>query len=375
MKILVIGDFCPLKKHQSAINDPAFAEFFAPHVQGVDHVVANLECPLTAQLSPILKGGPHLSAPPEMAAGMASMGIHSVTLANNHIMDHGAEGLQSTLRALNDHGIQHFGADSSLTAASQPLRVGHQLDQCLLWGFAEREYSYADGKSPGAAPADLSLMVRRLEPLKGKVPSVVLLHGGNEHYPFPNPALQDKCRLLVELGALAVICQHSHCIGTYEVWQGGLIVYGQGNFLFDHPPSTRREWFEGLMVELEIRDNVLQSFRFHPVSQTPEYPFLNMDSPSDNARILEAFEHRSAQIKDPEEVQALWHQFTTGKTRAYQSLLFGHSRWQYLLNKFFGVSDWRSRSAKMNIGNILRCEAHLEALKSIYSLENTAKHR
>ena len=34
------------------------------------------------------------------------------------------------------------------------------------------------------------------------------------------------------LGADVVLCQHSHCIGCYEQYEGAHILYGQGNFHF-----------------------------------------------------------------------------------------------------------------------------------------------
>ena len=37
---------------------------------------------------------------------------------------------------------------------------------------------------------------------------------------------------MAENGADVVICQHSHCIGCYEEYQGCYILYGQGNFHF-----------------------------------------------------------------------------------------------------------------------------------------------
>lgn len=63
--------------------------------------------------------------------------------------------------------------------------------------------------------------------------TIVLYHGGKEHYRFPSPNLQKYCRKFIEKGANIVICQHSHCIGCEENYKNGKIIYGQGNFLFD----------------------------------------------------------------------------------------------------------------------------------------------
>jgi poly-gamma-glutamate capsule biosynthesis protein CapA/YwtB (metallophosphatase superfamily) len=63
------------------------------------------------------------------AAGDQSSRVHAlgfdvVSLANNHTMDHGAAGLSSTVRALDDAGIVHAGAGADLSAARAEAIIG-----------------------------------------------------------------------------------------------------------------------------------------------------------------------------------------------------------------------------------------------------------
>ena len=62
---------------------------------------------------------------------------------------------------------------------------------------------------------------------------IVLYHGGKEHYRYPSPYLQRVARKMVEKGADLVVCQHSHCIGCYEKYKDSMIIYDQGNFIFE----------------------------------------------------------------------------------------------------------------------------------------------
>ena len=82
---------------------------------------------------------------------------------------------------------------------------------------------------------------------------IVLYHSGIENYQYQTPDLQKRCRKMVDAGANIVVCQHSHCIGTYEAYQGAHIVYGQGNFLFESK-SRRKTWRESVLINLEIED-------------------------------------------------------------------------------------------------------------------------
>lgn len=62
--------------------------------------------------------------PGDDARDVAALGFDVVSLANNHAMDFGAEGLTSTMRALDAAGIIHPGAGSDLAAARAAAFVG-----------------------------------------------------------------------------------------------------------------------------------------------------------------------------------------------------------------------------------------------------------
>lgn len=63
-------------------------------------------------------------APSDQARSVAALGFDVVSLANNHAMDFGDEGLTSTIRALDAAGIMHSGAGADLAAARAPAVVG-----------------------------------------------------------------------------------------------------------------------------------------------------------------------------------------------------------------------------------------------------------
>ena len=83
--------------------------------------IFNLETPLTDRADPISKHGPALMAPPDTVPGIRALGADLLAMANNHIMDQGAEGLRSTVRALEGAGIAHTGAGETLREAGEPF--------------------------------------------------------------------------------------------------------------------------------------------------------------------------------------------------------------------------------------------------------------
>ena len=66
------------------------------------------------------------------ARDLRSLGLDVVSLANNHATDFGADGLASTLRALDAVGLRHAGAGEDLAAAQAPVVAGRPGRQVAL---------------------------------------------------------------------------------------------------------------------------------------------------------------------------------------------------------------------------------------------------
>ena len=88
---------------------------------------------------------------------------------------------------------------------------------------------------------------------------IVIYHGGKEHVRYPSTRLRNLCREIVLCGADVVLTQHSHCIGCYEEYEGGHILYGRGNFHFTKS-GMRESWYTGLLVEVDIKDELKIQF-------------------------------------------------------------------------------------------------------------------
>lgn len=251
MNILIGADFVPTKS-----NAQYFADGDAQHLFGdklcaclaaADYRIFNLETPLADAETPILKCGPNLIAPTETVAGYRAAGVDLLTLANNHILDQGAEGLHSTVTTLQAAGIANLGTGDTPKEAMTPYIFLCDGKKIGVYACAEHEFSIVTETHAGANPIDLLETPDHITALKAQCDFVIVLyHGGKEYYRYPSPMLQKTCRKLVEKGADLVLCQHTHCIGCAEEYRDGTIVYGQGNFLFDD--SERECWQTSLLV-------------------------------------------------------------------------------------------------------------------------------
>ena len=55
---------------------------------------------------------------------------------------------------------------------------------------------------------------------------------------------------MVDKGANLVVLQHSHCVNCEEDYNGGKIIYGQGNFIFEK--RNDECWKTALLVTVDI---------------------------------------------------------------------------------------------------------------------------
>lgn len=379
MKIFIGADLVPTNSNEMLFrngDDVALVgEELRNLLEEADYRIFNLEVPLTDEVAPIDKCGPNLIAPTATLAGIKAIGADLVTLANNHIMDQGRQGLFSTIQTLQENGISCVGAGENLQMAQKPFILERDGRRIGVYACAEHEFSIANSNKPGANPFDPLESLDHIAELKQHTDCVVVLHhGGKEYYRYPSPNLQKVCRKMVEKGADLVICQHSHCIGCEEKWQNGTIIYGQGNFLFDH--SESEFWQTSLLIELSVGDNVALTYR--PLRKQGNVVRLAQGKEAEE--ILSAFCDRSAEIQEEGVVERKFQDFSEEMFWSYIGAFHGKRTkklWFRIINKISGhrFAKWYlnrqyDRQAILRIQNYVECESHREVLLESTNKEN-----
>jgi len=371
--LVIGGDLCPVGRIGPVLErgdgGAAFGSLL-PDLQSADLFMANLECPLVDRATPAIKGGPVLGFSPRCLAGLKQANLSLLGLANNHIMDHGHQGLTGTIEACRMAGIDTVGAGGDLAEAGRlwMRNVGdHRLGVLAL---SEAEYSLAGPHRPGANSMDVIRTAKMLRAARTACDFlVVLVHGGNEHLDIPRPGLRDFCRWLVEEGARVVVCQHSHCVGTYESYASGLIVYGQGNLLFDYP-SQQAMWRYGVLIKLCLDSGGGFTHEFVPYSLRPAGTGIERLPAMEAEAFLSGFRARSLVLADEEAYERQWRQFCESRRSRYMSLIHGFCRPLYLLNRTGLLTRLLfTRTQLRNIGNVIRCESHRDVLTTLADVD------
>ena len=351
MKISVGGD---ISIHGSEIVEKLFSEQDARSLfqdvpkawEESDYVLVNLECAITDMDTKIKKFGPNLKAPYGTAEVLKKIGVTHCCLSNNHIFDFGKAGVKDTLAELDKNQIGYTGYGQDEQKARENLYIEKAGQRIAVICVCEHEYSYALPNREGARaydPYDTNDDI--VEAKKNSDFVVVIYHGGKEHSRYPSPRLLKACRSMVKHGADVVLCQHSHCIGCYENYQGAHILYGQGNFhfVFDAMMDLQ-SWKEGLLVELDFTDKCTIKF----IPTIIEEGGIRLANPVEKKRILDELQERSASIED-----GTWRE-----------------NWAKTCERWPGYKRVILEEKADSFSHYIDCEAHLDVLKQIFQTWN-----
>lgn len=373
MAEVVIGaDICPIGANLSHFERGDAQTLFndlLPELQSADLAIANLECPFIDHPSPIRKTGPNFGVSAAAINGIRNGGIGILTLGNNHIMDHGPAGLETTLQTCADAEIDTVGAGGNLAIARRILIKQIGSLRLGILAVAEHEFSIATDHSPGANPLDPIDFVRNVRENRERFDYLIVLVHGSHEFHVPTPRVQDTCRFIIEMGANAVIVQHPHCLGGYEEYRGCHIVYGQGALLMDEEIYRHLKSFhEGFLVKLSIANDLTSRLDVIPFTQSDPGPGARRMPPERGREFRRALAKRSEAIKDPAFVKEEWIRFCDGRKHGYLSALLGHTRILRKLNKRGHITRLlRGSRAMLGVRNIVNCETHREAVQTIFN--------
>lgn len=350
MKMLLLGDVCPRINGQY-FKDKDMKTLFEntlPIFEGNDYTLVNLECALTEHTEKIDKYGPALKAPVETAEVLKSIGVDCCGLSNNHVFDFGKKGIRDTLEALEKNGIAYTGFGDNYEDSRKNLVIERDGQRIAIIAVCEHEYSYALENRMGSRPYDEYDTIEDVRKAKETCDRVIVTyHGGKEYSRYPSPRLYKLCHALVKNCADVVLCQHSHCIGCYEKFMDGHILYGQGNFHFNEK-SSFDGWYTSLTVKYDTKTNEIE---FSPLKDT-EYGII-IPEKEEYDEIMNAFHSRNEELKNGKWIEG-WKAFCEWQKPTYFNCVA----------KAFAPGSTPREDGKFS--HFLDCEAHTDVWREIF---------
>ena len=205
---------------------------------------------------------------------LARTGINLVSVANNHALDFGPEGLKESLKALDQSNITYAGAGTTLAEAHAPGRLelaGHKTRVALLsyMRYWTAKYRSKDASGPSLSTIDpaVILAVRdgKVEKVEGPLESDVLAmeddillarrrndlllvslhnHDVTHHRAYgiqdttpPNEEIM--FHRAIEAGADLVLGTGPHVLRGIELYKGRPIFYSLGDFIYQYRTPER----------------------------------------------------------------------------------------------------------------------------------------
>lgn len=264
---------------------------------GADFVLGTLESTMTnREREKFLYPWASLDSSPEMAAGLGA--FDALSLANNHGMDCGREGLLETIDVVSEQGVEIIGAGADDTAAARPAvhtdagsTIGVLAFEATQWSWGKMQAG-PDSAGMNVVPvspfyADPKVSEFGMERYRETIDRVaadvdvllVMLHSGiaaDQTIAVHQRALAEGA---IDAGADAVLGSHPHTLQPVSVYRGAPIVYSLSNFVFDSPSLDFPR--ETVLAHLEVTEGSLDGMDLYPVyindSGQPEFPSPGSD--------------------------------------------------------------------------------------------------
>ncbi|ACM19551.1 poly-gamma-glutamate capsule biosynthesis protein, putative [Geotalea daltonii FRC-32] len=236
--INAVGDIMLAGKGGAALERMGYDYPFAATVAALkagDLAMGNLETPITSGGLEFKDKSYRFKAVPQAAAALKRAGFRVLTMANNHMLDYGTDGLLDTIYHLDKQGIKHSGAGKSLTEARREAIIdcnGNRI-AFLSYSLTYPAEFFATGMRAGTAPGYPSYYEKDISRIRANADYVIVsFHWGKEGAATPKRYQVSTARRAVEAGADLVIGHHPHVLQGIESYRNGLIFYSLGNFAF-----------------------------------------------------------------------------------------------------------------------------------------------
>ncbi len=264
----------------------------APVLRDADLTVVNLEASLGEVGEPVPKGF-NFQVPAAVTETLADAGVDVVSMANNHGLDFGVEGLEESLRIEESSGFPVIGVGRDDAEAYAPFTT--EINGQRIGVIAANDVIDAELRStwvatpdrPGVASAEepeQDRLAREVEELRSSVDTlVVFLHYGLEKEVCPNDRQRELVDLLVGAGADIVVGTHAHRLQGLGFLGTRFVAYGLGNFIFAAPSEAGRA--SGVLV-VTATGRRIDGYEWKPARISDGVPVPLSGSAADEAAAL-----------------------------------------------------------------------------------------
>ena len=244
------------------------------------------------------------AAPGQLAQAMATMGVDAVQTANSASIRSGVLGLQSTIQALRNAGIEPIGTFTDaaafrssggytvldvkglrialvgFTKGMDNLGLPEGSEDCVNLLYKDYTTSYEEIDSDG-----IRKILRRVEEEQPDL-TIAMVHWGSEYNENVSKSQIRIKNILLDGGVDVVLGTHSHLLKTVEHDKDNntLVAYSLGDFYGDAPqPGSNYS----IILDIQVtRDNLTGETKIDGFTYTPIYTVKPEQSAAGGQRVV-----------------------------------------------------------------------------------------
>jgi poly-gamma-glutamate capsule biosynthesis protein CapA/YwtB (metallophosphatase superfamily) len=248
-------------------------QYIRPVLDKADLAIGNLEC--TLSYTPPFSGYPHFISPHNLAKSLKINGFDVLVTANNHAVDNGTYGIETTIDILKDQGFIQTGTfkNSKDKDLFYPLIIYKNGFKIALVNYTHHTNGFSVTPPNIVNRLEMPTIKKDIEAAKKMKPDVIIafLHWGIEHIMVENENQRAIAKQLHQWGANIIIGSHPHVVQPVKMERLNktdkyLVAYSLGNFISAQPfPNTEG----GILLEVDIEKNAnkttISDYHYIPV--------------------------------------------------------------------------------------------------------------
>lgn len=269
--------------YSSTTKDYDFTNVFkniSQYTQNADITVGNLETTFAGK-SRGYTGYPTFNTPEVLGKNLRDIGFDVICTANNHSMDKGYSGVESTLNFLDEYGLGHYGTarsaeeqDTILVKDVNGIKIAF-----LAYTYGTNGITVPKDKSYCVNLIDKDLIKEHIALAKAQEVDVICvsMHWGAEYKLTPNSTQKDLADFLFENGVDIILGSHPHVLEPMEkrtitledgTTKDGFVIYSLGNFVSGQIYANTKST---VILDIEITKNSDETISIGSINYTPVY--------------------------------------------------------------------------------------------------------
>jgi LAS superfamily LD-carboxypeptidase LdcB len=227
---------------------------------------------------------------------LADAGFDVLSNANNHTYDWGIDGFEDTLARIKAAGMQYTGAGFTREEAETPTIVESHGIRVGFLAFTDvgpnwRQPTETQSGILVASDPRFEEIISNASALVDHL--VVSIHWGDE-YKEHNARQTRIAQSAIDAGADIIAGHHPHVEQATEVYNGGIIFYSLGNFVFDQYFSE--ETMQGVLAQVTLSKDLIKDYELFTSKQRRDYTIeeiiprnISVDEPGNILNIQSPF--------------------------------------------------------------------------------------